>query len=63
MNWLGFLKTLGIGGGIGFLIGLALVGYIEPTTTGGALLLIGIFVVVGFIVSESVRLARAGRKR
>jgi len=50
------LAKLGISGGIGFLIGLAVVSWIEPTTNGGADLLIVISVIacttIGGIVSK-----------
>jgi hypothetical protein len=51
------IAKLGVGGGIGFLVGIALVWWIEPTTTGGIFLLIVIPVVICGIVS-----ALLGRK-
>lgn len=45
---------LGIRGGIGFLLGLAAVWWIAPTTAGGAVLLIAIFMIVFVIVGGLV---------
>jgi hypothetical protein len=47
---LGALGKLGISGGIGFLLGLAIVSWVEPTTTGGIVLLIAIPVVLCTII-------------
>jgi hypothetical protein len=50
------LSKLGLSGGVGFLIGLAIVSWVEPTTNGGTALLIAISVIVcmtiGGIVSK-----------
>jgi hypothetical protein len=48
------LSKLFVGGGIGFLIGLAFVWWVEPTTSGGAVLLTGIFVVLSAVVGGIV---------
>jgi hypothetical protein len=40
------LGKLGIGGGIGALIGLGMVVWVEPTTNGGVVLLIVISIIV-----------------
>jgi hypothetical protein len=52
---LAVIAKLGVGGGIGFLVGIVLVWWIEPTTDGGAMILIVIPIAfcatVGGIVS------------
>ncbi|MFZ0258355.1 MAG: hypothetical protein WAN46_22590 [Gammaproteobacteria bacterium] len=40
----------GIGGGVGFLLGLVAVWWVEPTTEGGTLLLVAIFVIASAVV-------------
>jgi len=52
------IGKLGVGGGIGFLIGIVLVWWIEPTTTGGIFLLIVIPVVVCTVVGGIVFLGK-----
>jgi len=44
------LPKLGIGGGVGFLLGLIAVWWVEPTTNEGVALLIGIFIIVSMII-------------
>jgi hypothetical protein len=50
------LGKLGISGGIGFLIGLAIVTWVGPTTTGGTALLIAIPIalctIIGGLISK-----------
>jgi len=51
---LDILAKLGTSGGVGFLIGLVIVSWVEPTTNGGADLLIVISVVVCMTIGGSV---------
>lgn len=44
---MGMLKELSVGGLFGLLAGLGLVSWVEPTTTGGTVLLIFVCVAVG----------------
>ncbi len=48
------LPKLGISGGVGFLLGLIAVWWVEPTTNDGVALLIGIFVIVSMVVGGIV---------
>ena len=48
------IAKLGIGGGVGFLLGLVAVWWIEPTTDEGTNLLIVIFIIVSMVVSGMV---------
>ena len=51
------VAKLGVSGGVGALIGTIAVWWVEPTTTGGTVLLVAIFIVVaavlGAIISRS----------
>lgn len=44
------IKDIGLGGSIGFLVGIALVSWVEPTTSGGVGLLLVLGVLVGIVV-------------
>lgn len=50
----GTVMKLGVGGGVGFLLGLVAVWWVEPTTRGGVALLMVIFVVVSTVVGGIV---------
>lgn len=51
---LGNITKLGVAGGIGFLLGLGAVWWVEPTTSGGVALLIVIFVIVSTVIGGIV---------
>lgn len=48
------LPKLGVSGGVGFLLGLVAVWWVEPTANEGVALLIGIFVIVSMVVGGIV---------
>jgi hypothetical protein len=56
------LQKLGTGGLIGFLLGLAVIWYVEPTTAGGTGLLLVICVALGMLVSALISAIRGGNK-
>lgn len=47
MTWLEVASRLGIGGGFGFLAGIMLVSWVQPTTTEGMALLVLVATVFG----------------
>ena len=49
------IRTLGLGGCIGLLLGVAALGLVEPDTSGGVALVLGLFIVVGVVVGEVYR--------
>ena len=55
------LKDLGISGSIGLLAGIALVTWIEPTTPGGAGLILVVAVLVAFVVGGIVALFKGNK--
>jgi hypothetical protein len=48
------LAKLGLSGGMGFLLGLVAVWWVEPTTEGGIILLIVIFVIASTVIGGIV---------
>ncbi len=48
------LSKFGLGGGIGFLVGLAAVWWIKPTTAGGTALLIAICIVISIVLGATI---------
>ena len=58
-----FIKELGIGGSIGLLVGIALVSWVEPATTGGIGLLLIVGTLVGMIVGGIWTGVRKGREK
>ena len=48
------LTKLGASGGVGFLLGLVAVWWVEPTTGGGVALLIAIFVIASMVIGGIV---------
>ena len=64
---IGSIQKLGIGGGLGFIVGLMAVLWIAPTTTGGIIVVMAACVVVGTVIWGACHclpiLAKAPRKR
>ncbi|NKB48507.1 MAG: hypothetical protein GKS02_03970 [Alphaproteobacteria bacterium] len=56
------VPKLGVSGGVGLLLGLVAVWWVEPTTNAGIALLIGIFIVASMVVSGIATLI-IGKKR
>ena len=54
----GVIKELGVAGGIGFLVGLGLVSWVQPTTEGGTGILMLIPTLMGMIVGGIVSALR-----
>jgi hypothetical protein len=52
------IAKLGVSGGVGALIGIVAVWWIDPTTTGGTVLLMAVFIVVSMVVGGLI----SGRK-
>jgi hypothetical protein len=48
------LAKLGVSGGVGFLLGLAAVWWVAPTTEGGIVLVIVIFVIASAVIGGIV---------
>jgi uncharacterized membrane protein YdjX (TVP38/TMEM64 family) len=57
------LAKFGIGGGIGILIGLVVVSWVAPDTTGGTVLLILIPVIICIVVGGVFSAVFGGKKR
>ena len=55
------IATLGVGGGIGFLVSIVLVWWIAPTTNGGTIILVVISIVF-FTTVGGIMSALLGRK-
>jgi hypothetical protein len=55
------LPKLGIGGTIGFLVGLGLVSWVQPTERGGVTLLVVIPVIVGIAIGGILSRIFGGR--
>jgi hypothetical protein len=55
MPWDTLIKHYGIAAIIGILLGFAAVAYIEPTTPGGTLFLVGIVTLVAIVLYTIVR--------
>jgi hypothetical protein len=51
------LSKLGVYGGVGFLLGLALVAWIRPLTAGGVVLVMAIAIVVCVVVGKIAEFA------
>lgn len=61
---IGQLKSIGVGGGLGLLAGIPLMIWIAPTTNSGAVVILALCILVGFIVGEAIALiARLGGTR
>jgi hypothetical protein len=58
----GFIKELGLGGVVGLLLGIALVSWVQPRTTGGVGLILLVGVGVGTVVGGIWSAAMRGRK-
>lgn len=56
MEDLSHLKSLGIGGLLGVLVGLLALVWIEPTTDGGAYFIIVICTILGCVAGELLKL-------
>ena len=56
-----FLGNLGVGGGIGFLVGVILVLWIEPTNAGGVWILMIISIVLCTTIGGIVSAIRKGK--
>lgn len=50
---IGQLKSLGIGGGLGTLTGIPLMIWIAPTTSSGAVVIIALCTLTGFVAGET----------
>ena len=59
---IGSIQKLGIGGGLGFIAGLAAVVWIAPTTTAGTILVVAVCVVVGTVIWGGLSLLAESRK-
>jgi hypothetical protein len=57
------LGKLGIGGAVGVLIGLAIVWWVEPDTTGGTLLLILIPVIICSVIGVALSAIFGGKRQ
>ena len=58
------LKSLGIGGGLGLIAGIPLMIWIAPTTNSGAVVILVLCTLIGFVIGEAVALvARLGSMR
>jgi hypothetical protein len=55
MNVISLIKDLGVAGGVGALIGIILVFYIEPTEAGGIALLVAIPIMIATIIGVLLR--------
>jgi hypothetical protein len=59
---MGFIKELGLGGIVGLLLGIALVSWVQPRTTGGVGLILLVGVGVGTVVGGMWLASKRGRK-